>query len=71
MDLVASAIGMKQAATMAKVQYAVAGKILDQQRSDGAAAVQLINAANLGANRAGDAMAVAASGLGGALDVRA
>ena len=47
---------------MAKVQYAVAGKIMDQQRDTGAAMVNLINAANLGVNRAGDAMAAAATG---------
>ncbi|HEX8323392.1 MAG TPA: putative motility protein [Tepidisphaeraceae bacterium] len=71
MDLVASAIGMKQAATMAKVQYAVAGKIMDQQRSNGNAMLKLISAANVGVNRAGDQMAAAATGLGGSLDVQA
>lgn len=69
MDLVTSAIAFKQASTMAKVQYAVAGKIMDQQRSDGAAMVKLLNAANLGVNKAGDQMAAAATGLGGTLDV--
>ena len=71
MDLVSSALQFKQASTMAKVQYAVAGKVLDQQRQNGAAVVNLINAANIGVNRAGDAMAVAATGLGGTLDVQA
>lgn len=62
---------MKQAATMAKVQYAVAGKIMDQQRSNGNAMLKLISAANVGVNRAGDQMAAAATGLGGSLDVQA
>jgi len=56
---------------MSQVQYAVAGKILDQQRSDGAAAVQLIQAATSGASRAGDQLVAAATGLGGTLDVQA
>ena len=68
--MVGSAIAFKQAQTLSKVQYAVAGKILDQQRSDGAAAIKLINAANLGVNRAGDGMVAAATGLGGTLDVQ-
>ena len=70
MDLVASAINFKQATTMAQVQYAVAGKIMDTQRSSGAAMVNLINNANLGVNRAADAMTVAATGLGGSVDVQ-
>jgi hypothetical protein len=71
MDLVSTFTGMQQAKLASQVQYAVAGKILDQQRSDGAAAVQLIEAATAGANRAGDQLVAAATGLGGTLDVRA
>jgi hypothetical protein len=71
MDLVSAFTGMQQAKIASQVQYAVAGKILDQQRSDGAAAVQLIEAATAGANRAGDQLVAAATGLGGTLDVRA
>lgn len=62
---------MQQAKVMSQVQYAVAGKILDQQRSDGAAAVQLIQAATSGASAAGDQLVAAATGLGGTLDVHA
>ena len=62
---------MQQAKVMSQVQYAVAGKILDQQRADGAAAVQLIQAATSGASRAGDQLVAAATGLGGTLDVQA
>jgi len=71
MDLVSTFTGMQQAKLASQVQYAVAGKVLDQQRSDGAAAVQLIEAATAGANRAGDQLVAAATGLGGTLDVRA
>jgi hypothetical protein len=71
MDLVSAFTGMQQAKIASQVQYAVAGKILDQQRSAGAAAVQLIEAATAGANRAGDQLVAAATGLGGTLDVRA
>jgi len=71
MDLVSTFTGMQQAKLASQVQYAVAGKILDQQRSDGAAAVQLIEAATAGGNRAGDQLVAAATGLGGTLDVRA
>ena len=71
MDLVASAVNFKQASTMAKVQYAVAGKIMDTQRQVGAGVVNMINNATLGMNKAGDAMSVAATGLGGSLDVQA
>jgi hypothetical protein len=71
MDLVSALSGMQQAKIASQVQYAVAGKILDQQRSAGAAAVQLIEAATAGANGAGDQLVAAATGLGGTLDVRA
>jgi len=71
MDLVSTFTGMQQAKLASQVQYAVAGKVLDQQRSDGAAAVQLIEAATAGAKRAGDQLVAAATGLGGTLDVRA
>ena len=71
MDLVSTFTGMQQAKLASQVQYAVAGKVLDQQRSEGAAAVQLIEAATAGANRAGDQLVAAATGLGGTLDVRA
>ena len=56
---------------MSQVQYAVAGKILDQQRSDGNAAIKLIQAATSGVNQAGDQLVAAATGLGGTLDVTA
>jgi hypothetical protein len=71
MDLVSAFSGMQQAKLASQVQYAVAGKVLDQQRSEGADVEQLIEAATSGANRAGDQLVAAATGLGGTLDVRA
>jgi hypothetical protein len=52
-------------------QRAETGKMLDQQRSDGNAAIKLIEAATAGANQAGDQLVAAATGLGGTLDVQA
>ena len=69
MDLVNAVVGMKAAGTMAKVQYAVAAKILDAQRMNGDAVVKLIQAAGDGVNKAGDELVAAATGLGSALDV--
>jgi hypothetical protein len=69
MDLVSAFSGMQQAKLASQVQYAVAAKTMDMQRMEGAAAVQLIQAATSGAGQAGDAMVAAATGLGGSLDV--
>jgi hypothetical protein len=71
MDLVSSVSGLQQAQVLSQVQYAVAGKILNQQRSDGDAAIKLIEAATSGTNQAGDQLVAAATGLGGTLDVQA
>lgn len=62
---------MKQAQTASKIQYAVAGKILNSQRQEGAAVLKLLNAATVGPARAGDAMVAAATGLGGGIDTYA
>ncbi|MDB5322725.1 MAG: hypothetical protein JWN40_4356 [Phycisphaerales bacterium] len=69
MDLVSAVSGLQQAQVLSQVQYAVAGKVLDQQKLDGNAAIKLIEAASAGANRAGDQLVAAATGLGGSLDV--
>ena len=71
MDLVSAFTGFKQAQVLSQVQYAVAGKVLDQQKLDGNAAIKLIQAATAGANGAGDELVAAATGLGGTLDVQA
>ena len=67
MDLVSAFTGMQQANVANQVQYAVAAKSMDVQRMQGAAAIQLLQAAS-GAGKGGDAMVAAATGLGGTLD---
>jgi hypothetical protein len=71
MDLVNAVSGLQQAQVMAKVQVAVAGKVMDMQRMNGAAAIELLNSASVGVNRAGDSLVAAATGLGGSLDTYA
>ena len=68
MDLVNAAVGLQQAQLTSEIQIRVARKILDSQDQQGAAAVQLIDAAEAGTNNAANAL-VAATGLGGQLDV--
>ncbi len=68
MDLTAAISGMQQAKTMATVQMRVAKKVLDMQKFEGGAAVQLIEAAGKAGQQAGDAVVAAATGLGGSLD---
>ena len=71
MDLVSAIVGLDQAQTMSSVQIAVAKKMLDVDRSQGNAAVQLIQSADNEVNGAGDALVAAATGLGGSLDTYA
>jgi hypothetical protein len=71
MDLVNAAVSFKQAEVASRVQYAVAGKILDAQAQNGAAALKLLEAASGGVAKAGDALVAAATGLGGAIDTYA
>ncbi len=68
MDLVSAISGLQQAKTVSAVQMRVARKVLDMQEFQGQAAVQLIEAAGKTAAGAGDALAAAATGLGGSLD---
>jgi hypothetical protein len=68
MDLVNAAVNLKQAETMTRVQYAVARKLMETQKSQGAAIVQLIDAAGQNSAQAGDALVAAATGLGGSID---
>jgi len=70
MDLVTAAVNMQQANLMGQVQILVAKKILDSEQEQGAAADELIQAATTGVNQAGNAL-IAATGLGGQLDVTA
>jgi hypothetical protein len=71
MDLVSAIVGLDQAQAMSSVQIAVAKKMLDVDRSQGNAAVQLIQSADNEVNGAGDALVAAATGLGGSLDTYA
>jgi len=69
MDLVNAAVGLKQAQIASQVQFAVAKKLLDNQKFQGTAALKLLEAASNSASKAGDEMVAAATGLGGELDV--
>jgi hypothetical protein len=71
MDLTNAIVGFDQASTMSQVQIAVAGKMLEMQQQQGAAAVNLINAADHNFGAASDALAAAATGLGYSVDVYA
>jgi hypothetical protein len=71
MDLVSGITAFQQAGVMAKVQFAVARKVLDMQQMQGSAALQLVNAASKNVNQAGDALVAAATGMGGTLDTYA
>jgi hypothetical protein len=71
MDLTNAIVGFDQASTMSQVQIAVAGKMLQTEQDQGAAAVQLLNSANQNFGHASDALAAAATGLGHSLDVYA
>lgn len=71
MDLTSAITGFQQAQTMSAVQISVARKILDMQQFQGDAAVKLIQAASQTSTSAGDALASAATGLGGQVDTYA
>lgn len=68
MDLVSAITGLDQSQAIASVQIAVAKKILDIDRSQGNAAVQLIQSADQAVTKSGDALVAAATGLGGNID---
>ena len=70
-NFINSVISMKQAETAGKIQIAVARKMLDMQRFQGATAVKLIESASANQLKAGDAMIAAATGLGGLVDTYA
>jgi hypothetical protein len=69
--LTSSIVAYKQGELASKVQFAVARKILDNQEYQGNAAIKLIQAAGDTANKSGDALVAAATGLGGSLDTYA
>jgi hypothetical protein len=68
-SLTSGIVGLQQASLMSKIQVSVAKRVLDHQKMQGAAAVQLIEAASKGVAQAGDALVAAATGLGSQMDV--
>lgn len=68
MDITSAVVGIQQAKTLSAIQVKVAKKILDNQRSQGQAAVELLNSAAKNGSQAGDALVAAATGLGGEID---
>ena len=68
MDLVGAASNLQRAETVSKVQVAVAKKVLDAQRAEGAGALKLLEAAMIGIEKAGDKIVAAATGLGSHID---
>lgn len=71
MDIVNSAVQMRQAQNLSKIQVAVAKKVMDVDKMNGAAALKLLAAASNTTSMAGDAMVASATGLGGEVDVYA
>jgi len=69
MDLTSAIVGFDQASLTSQIQIAVAGKMLDQQRANGNAAIQLLDAAEQNFDGKSDTLAAAATGLGANLDV--
>ncbi len=68
MGLIDAISGIQQAKVLGQVQTAVAKKILDAQKQNGDAMLELLNAASNGVSQAGDALTAAATGLGGQVD---
>ena len=71
MDLTSALSGLQQSQVLGAVQMKVARMILDNEQSQGAAAVQLIQAAENGANDAGNSVVAASTGLGAQVDTQA
>lgn len=68
MDLVSACSSVQQAKTAQAIQTSVARKTLDAQRQEGAGVLKMLAAASK-TSGGGDALAAAATGLGGSLDV--
>ena len=71
MDLTGAISNLQTNKTMGQIQIAVARRIMDSQRQQGDAALQLLQAATTGVTQAGDQLVAAATGLGGSLDTYA
>ena len=71
MDLVNAMVGLQASGTMSRVQMAVAKKVMESQEMQGAAALELLQAASAQVDQAGQAAVAAATGLGREIDVYA
>ena len=72
MDLTAASVSAyQQTQIQGQAQLAVAAKVLNIAKQEGAAAIQLLQSAAQGGAQAGDSLAAAATGLGGQLDAYA
>lgn len=68
MDITQAALSLRSTDLSSQIQVAVAKKMLDMQKFQGASALQLLQGASQGVAKAGDAMVAAATGLGGTVD---
>jgi hypothetical protein len=71
MDLVSAIVGFDQAKTLSSAQVTVAAKVLDISKSQGNAAVQLIQAASQEIDQASSNLVAATTGVGGQLNTYA
>jgi hypothetical protein len=68
MELTSALSGIQTAKIGSEIQIAVAKKMLDAQKMNGAAAIRMLEAAANVPAQAGDALAAAATGLGATID---
>ena len=71
MDLTSAVVGLQQSQVMGAVQIKVARMILDDQQSQGAAALKLMQAAENSVNASSNDVVSAANGLGGQINMYA
>jgi hypothetical protein len=68
MDVVGASANLQRAESVSRIQVAVARKVIDAQRMEGAGALKLLEAAMVGIEKAGDKLVAAATGLGSHID---
>jgi hypothetical protein len=68
MDVVGASANLQRAESVSRIQVAVAKKVIDAQRMEGAGALKLLEAAMVGIEKAGDKLVAAATGLGSHID---
>ena len=71
MDLTSALTNFQTSRLFADLQVRVARKLLETQKLQGSAMVQLIEAAGKSPTKSGDALVAAATGLGGQVDTLA